>query len=117
MGPARGDDWQRLRAMNHKIDFAAMDWAVAAPGARFKAIDRDGSRLRLLEFTPQFVETDWCRKGHIGVVLEGVLEIEFSSLAERFEAGQALFIPPGEVGKHNAHALSERVLLFVVEPG
>jgi quercetin dioxygenase-like cupin family protein len=103
--------------MNHKIDFASMDWAVAAPGARFKAIDRDGSRVRLLEFTPQFVETDWCRKGHIGVVLEGVLEIDFSGLAERFEAGQALFIPPGEAGKHKAHALSERVLLFVVEPG
>ena len=101
--------------MNYKIDFAELHWVDAAPGARFKAIDRDGSRLRLLEFTEQFVETDWCRKGHIGVLLEGVLEIDFSGRTERFEAGQALFIPPGEAGKHKAHALSELVLLFVVE--
>jgi quercetin dioxygenase-like cupin family protein len=103
--------------MSHTIDFAGLDWSVAAPGARFKAFERDGSRVRLLEFTPEFVEADWCRNGHIGVVLEGSLEIDFSGYIERFEPGQALFIPPGEPGKHKAHALSKRVLLFVVETG
>ena len=101
--------------MNHRIDFAELDWVAAAPGARFKAFDRDGSRLRLLELTPRFIEADWCRKGHIGVVLEGRLEIDFSGRVERFEPGQALFIPSGEPSQHKAHALSERVLLFVVE--
>jgi quercetin dioxygenase-like cupin family protein len=101
--------------MNHRIDFDGLDWITAAPGARFKTFEREGNRLRLLEFTPQFVEADWCRKGHVGVVLEGVLEIDFSGSVERFETGQALCIPPGEAGQHKAHALSERVLLFVVE--
>jgi quercetin dioxygenase-like cupin family protein len=48
-------------------------------------------------------------------VLEGRLEIDFSGRVERFEPGQALFIPSGEPSQHKAHALSERVLLFVVE--
>jgi quercetin dioxygenase-like cupin family protein len=102
--------------MTHKIDFDAMEWANAAPGSRFKAFDLEGSRMRLLEFTPQFVETDWCRKGHTGVVLEGSLDIDFGDRVERFDTGHALFIPPGDPGKHKVHALSERVLLFVVEP-
>ena len=101
--------------MNRKVDFAELEWVSAAPGARFKAIDRDGSRMRLLEFTPEFVEHDWCRKGHVGIVLEGRLEIDFSGRVERFEPGHALFIPGGEAGQHKARALSERVLLFVVE--
>ncbi len=102
--------------MTNKIDFDAVEWANAARGSRFKAFDLEGSRLRLLEFTPEFVETDWCRKGHTGVVLEGTLEIDFDGRVERFEPGHALFIPPGDSGKHKVHALSERVLLFVVEP-
>jgi ethanolamine utilization protein EutQ (cupin superfamily) len=102
--------------VNHRIDFAELDWVTAGPGARSKAFDRDGSRLRLLELTPEFIEADWCRKGHIGVVLEGRLEIDFSGRVEQYEPGHALFIPPGEPGRHKAHALSERVLLFVVEP-
>jgi quercetin dioxygenase-like cupin family protein len=102
--------------MDPKIDFEEIEWSAAAPGARFKAAERDGVRVRLLEFTTQFVETDWCRKGHTGVVLEGTLEIDFSGRRSRFEAGQALHIPAGEPGKHKATAVSERVLLFVVEP-
>jgi hypothetical protein len=101
--------------MEPKIDFEQLEWSVAAPGARFKAAEGDGTRLRLLEFTDQFVETDWCRKGHSGLVLEGTLEIDFHDRRERFEPGHALHIPAGEAGKHKASALSPRVLLFVVE--
>jgi quercetin dioxygenase-like cupin family protein len=98
-----------------KIDFAQMEWTDAAPGARFKSFEHERGRVRLLEFTPQFVESDWCRKGHTGVVLEGTLEVDFGGRLERFAPGQALLIPAGDPGKHKARALSERVLLFVVE--
>jgi hypothetical protein len=45
--------------------------------ARFKAHRRDGKQIRLLEFTAAFVEPDWCEKGHIGIVLEGAIELDF----------------------------------------
>jgi len=102
--------------MNAKIDFDQLEWLAAAPGARFKVAERDGTRVRLLEFTDQFVETDWCRKGHTAVVLEGTLELDFDGRRERFAPGHAFHIAPGEASRHKAAALSERVLLFVVEP-
>jgi integrase len=34
--------------------------------------------MRLVEFSNEFVEAQWCEKGHIGLVLSGELDIDFS---------------------------------------
>jgi hypothetical protein len=34
--------------------------------------------MRLVEFTSAFVEPHWCQKAHLGLVLEGELEIDFN---------------------------------------
>ena len=47
-----------------RLAFAEGAWTAAAPGARFIAFERHGKRLRLLELSREFVEADWCRKGH-----------------------------------------------------
>lgn len=60
-----------------KVDFEALDWQSPLPGARSRAFRSGGKQRRLLEFTSEFVEPNWCEKGHIGVVLEGVLEVDF----------------------------------------
>jgi len=104
-----------VNSEDFKLAFAALDWVSSAPGARFKAIERDDKRIRLLEFAREFVEADWCRKGHIGVLLSGELEIDFGGRAMRYEPGDGLYIPPGEDGKHKARALSDTALLFLVE--
>ena len=85
-----------------KADFAALRWEESAPGVRSKAIIRDGKRLRLVEFTNEFVERDWCLKGHIGYVLEGELEIAFNDETERFATGDGILIAGGERERHRA---------------
>jgi len=100
---------------NDKLAFSAIEWTASAPGARQKVLERGGKRVRLLEFSREFVEAEWCRKSHIGVVLQGALELAFNDRIERFDAGDGLFISAGEMGKHKARALSERVTLFLVE--
>lgn len=35
---------------------------------RYKTFERDNRRVRLVEFTREFVEPDWCCKGHVGQV-------------------------------------------------
>ncbi|HEY3254998.1 MAG TPA: hypothetical protein VGJ91_13655 [Polyangiaceae bacterium] len=100
---------------DHRLAFSGLEWTAIAPGARHKMFERDGKRARLLEFSREFVEVEWCRKGHVGVVLKGVLELEFDGRIERFEPGDGLFIAAGETGKHKARAISERVSLFLVE--
>ena len=118
MGQARTDDWAERRELNvedHRLAFSGVEWAAIAPGARHKIFERDGKRVRLLELSPEFVEVEWCRKGHVGVVLQGVLELDFAGRTERFNRGDGLFILAGETGKHKARPISERVTLFLVD--
>lgn len=79
----------------YKILFDQIEWHSPQPGVRFKAA-RDGSKqVRLVEFTREFVESEWCEKGHAGFVLSGELEIDFSGHVTRFSEGTALLIPAG----------------------
>ena len=50
-----------------KVNFDSLEWQSPLPGARFKSFEGDGRRVRLVEFSRDFVEPDWCTKGHIGV--------------------------------------------------
>ncbi len=99
-----------------KLDFSTLDWTAAGPGVRYKTFERENRRVRLVEFTREFVEPDWCRKGHVGQVLDGVLEIDFDGKVERYASGDGLFIPAGESARHRHHkTVTARVLLFLVE--
>lgn len=96
-----------------RIDFNGLDWSSPAPGVREKAAAVGKQRLRLVEFTPEFVEEDWCRRGHIGYMLDGELEIVFDDHTIRLSKGDGLFIEGGEASRHKATALTPvaRVLL------
>ncbi len=48
-----------------KINFAELSWDESNVGIRSKAVVRNGKKLRLVEFTSEFVEYDWCITGHI----------------------------------------------------
>ena len=98
-----------------KVQFDRIDWQAASPGARFKAY-RDGARqLRLLELTPEFTEQQWCERGHVGIVLQGELEIDFQGRVVNYPEGSGIFIPAGAANAHKAKAVSSAVLLFLVE--
>ena len=98
-----------------KIHFEELPWQSPMVGARFKAYDQEGKRLRLVEFTNEFVEPEWCTNGHIGYVLEGEMEINFDGDVVHFGQGDGLFIPKGENSKHIAKILTEKVKLILVE--
>ena len=99
----------------YRILFDELEWQDALPGARFK-VYRDGNKqVRLLEFTSEFVEPDWCEKGHAGLVLKGELEIDFHGRLMRYPEGAALLIPSGKDGGHKARSLSLVTQLFLVE--
>ena len=68
-----------------------------------------------MEFTREFVEPDWCRKGHLCYVLEGQLDIDFNGERVLFTQGDGVFIPPGETHKHMARVVTDVVRLILVE--
>ena len=53
--------------------------------------------------------------GHIGYVLDGRLEVSFSASREVFEAGDGVFILPGDEHRHKARALTDTVTLILAE--
>lgn len=97
-----------------RIDFEAMPWQATAPGARHKAVERGGKRIRLVEFTSAFVEHEWCRKAHVGYVISGDLEIAFERTTERFSPGEA-FIIAADGEKHKARSVGPTTVLVLVE--
>lgn len=98
-----------------KIDFDSLPWENPALGVRFKSF-RDGAKLfRLVEFTREFVEPDWCEKGHVGMVIDGELEINFRGTLIRYAPGDGICIPGGSSNGHKGRAVTPTVRLFLVE--
>ena len=98
-----------------KVDFDSIAWECPMKGVRFKAFNQDGRRLRLVEFSKEFVEPDWCVKGHIGYVLDGEMEIDFDGEIVHIGPGDGVFIPPGEEHKHIGKVLTDVARLILVE--
>lgn len=84
-------------------------------GVRFKAYEQGGRKLRLAEFGREFVESDWCIKGHIGYILEGQMEINFDGKVVAFGPGDGIFIPAGKEHRHKARILTKSVKVVLVE--
>ncbi len=99
----------------YKVDFDSKSWETPAEGVRFKAYQQGGRKLRLAEFTKEFIEPDWCTKGHIGYVLEGQMEIDFDEKVLMFSEGDGVFIPAGEEHKHKGKVLTDTVKIILVE--
>ena len=98
----------------YKIDFESMAWETPADGVRFKAYQQGGRKLRLVEFSKEFVEPG-CTKGHVGYILEGQIEIDFDGEVIVFGPGDGLFIPAGEKHKHKGKVLTDIVKVILVE--
>jgi hypothetical protein len=101
--------------MNYLVNFDALQWESPAPGIRHKLHRVDSRVLRLVEYSREMVP-HWCIRGHIGHMVDGSLEIEFKIGSYRFQAGDAVFIPPGPEHAHRAVAVtSVATALFVEE--
>ncbi|MHC4175341.1 MAG: cupin domain-containing protein [Planctomycetota bacterium] len=99
----------------YRVDFESMAWETSAVGVKFKAYQQAGRKLRLVEFGKEFVEPDWCAKGHIGYILEGQMEIDFNGEVIVFGPGDGVFIPAGEKHKHKGRVLTDTVKVILVE--
>jgi quercetin dioxygenase-like cupin family protein len=99
----------------YRIDFESIEWESPADGVRFKAHEQDGKKLRLVEFSKEFVEPDWCTNGHIGYILEGQMEIDFDGNKEVLGPGDGVFIPAGPRHKHKGRVLTDKVTAILIE--
>ncbi len=101
---------------NYLVDFKNMDWESPTTGVRYKAYIQGNHRIRLAEFTEEFVEEGWCTKGHTGYVLGGKISIDFNGKITDFKSGDGFFIPEGKENKHKGKvAKGEKALIILFE--
>ncbi|MEJ2196842.1 MAG: hypothetical protein P8X73_18565 [Ignavibacteriaceae bacterium] len=99
----------------HKVIFSKLDWENPQSDVRYRKYRSGGKRLRLVVFDKSFEEQYWCLTGHIGLVIKGEIEIDFNGNVVHYEAGNAIFILPGEAHKHKVKAVSDQAIIFLVE--
>ena len=90
----------------HRVRFDSLEWQSSILGARFKVFRKGSKQLRLVEFTSEFVEPDWCEKGHIGYVIQGELEIDFHGQLVRYPEGAGISIPSGAASRHKGRSIT-----------
>jgi quercetin dioxygenase-like cupin family protein len=101
--------------MHHLISFESMPWESGAAGQRFKSYVENGQQIRVMEITPKFEEAGWCKKGHIGYVLGGIMELVFEHDAAVLRPGDGFFIPEGDA--HLVRSLTPQAKIVIVEKG
>ena len=100
--------------MKYKIDFNVLKPEIPFPGISHKYLDQDNIRVRLVEYSGT-MEPHLCEKGHYGIILEGVMDIDFGSKVIRYEKGDGVFIPSGSEHKHKAIVISESTKALFIE--
>lgn len=102
--------------MDFRLAFADVEWEPTLAGtARLKRIARGRKTFRLVEMTPRSEHPEWCETGHVGLIVDGDLEIDFDGEIETFRAGDALSIPHGRKFRHRPRALTDRAVMFLIE--
>lgn len=82
------------------IKFEALEWDQPKAGVEQKVYSDGVNRMRILRFSDDFVEEEWCTKGHIGYVLEGEMRIDYNGEIKSYSKGDGLWITQGEHSKH-----------------
>ncbi len=97
------------------VDFRDMQWQSDRPGMRFKTYAEGDQKLKLVEFSDQLCEGEWCTLGHVGFMLEGSMTVEFEERRITFNAGDGIFVPGGH--RHKASMARGRTAVAVFVEG
>jgi hypothetical protein len=104
------------------IPFGTTDWSDVLPtehagetGQAFWRTRQFGPiRVRMVDYTPGYLADHWCQKGHILLVVAGVLETELAD-GRRFTltAGMSYQVADGAEAHRSATAVG--ATLFIVD--
>jgi quercetin dioxygenase-like cupin family protein len=98
-------DWAKIEPTTHAAESGSALWRTQQFGA---------IRVRMVEYSPNYVANHWCEKGHILLCLEGELETQLAD-------GRKFVLTPGvsyQVADNaEPHRSSTRVgaKLFIVD--
>lgn len=103
------------------IPFSLIDWGSVAkvdyPGetgtATWQTVEQDGIRLRIVEYSPDYLADHWCQKGHIVHCLDGEFVAEQrAGVSLKLEKGMT-YIVSDDMSSHRSVAKTGATLLIV----
>jgi hypothetical protein len=82
------------------IHFESLDWENPKEGVEQKVYSKGKKKMRLLVFQDTFIEEGWCLNGHVGFVLDGEMNVDFSGSIRKYKKGDGIWIDEGKSSKH-----------------
>jgi hypothetical protein len=104
-----------------KIEFQTIDWNLIAPvehkgetGMAFwKTIQFDGLRIRIVEYSKEYLADHWCKKGHIVHCLEGEFTSELENGNKFILTKGMTYIVSDELSSHRSISQNGVKLLII----
>lgn len=108
--------------MNTKILFETTDWealsAIPHKGekgfALWKTVQYKGLRIRLVEYSPEYLADHWCEKGHILLCLEGELITDLSN-GQQFTLTKGMSYQVSDKMSSHRSSTQNGAKLFIVD--
>jgi len=93
--------------------FKDIEWDTATVGMSQKTITYEKKTIKLVRFTNEFGEDDWCTKSHKGQIVSGTLRVTFYGKIKNYKTGSQLIISEAESHKVEMEKgyISEVILL------
>ena len=98
-------DWSKVPQTRHEGDSGFATW---------KTIQVGESRVRIVEYSPDYLADHWCSKGHIILVLEGELETELAD-GRKFIMGPMSGYQVADNGEAHRSATKNGAKLYIVD--
>lgn len=99
-------DWAGVEPTEHKGETGVAHWRTRQFG---------NIRVRMVDYSPNYLADHWCEKGHILLVLSGRLETELADGRRSvLQAGQSYQVADG-AEPHRSRTGAEGAQLFIVD--
>ncbi len=102
--PFQTIDWTGVAKTEHKGETGIAYW---------QTLDFEGIRLRIVEYSPNYLADHWCQKGHIVHCLEGEFVSELEN-GEHFKLSKGItYIVSDELSSHRSVSHNGVTLLII----
>jgi hypothetical protein len=102
--PFRWIDWTTVPKTEHKGDTGTSFW---------QTLEFSGLRIRIVEYTKDYIADHWCQKGHIVHCLEGEFTSESQDGNNIIMKKGMTYVVSDELSSHRSVSINGAVLLII----
>ena len=104
--PFQNIDWSKVSKTEHKGETGTSFWQTK---------QYEGLRVRIVEYSPNYIADHWCQKGHILHCLEGHLTTEFEDGSSSFLKKGETYIVSDELSSHRSVTDETGATLLIID--